>query len=106
MRILIGRSARRHGITRDEIHATIEYPRLSYRVESRVDPDAEIYMFIGAREREAWIEVAAESTATAWLVFHAMLLRRRTAADIEDLSDGAVVLDPVRTQRPPERGEP
>lgn len=97
-------SALRHGIGLDEIRATVEYPQLTYVMDSRLFEGIEVHTFIGRRGREAWIEVVAEPVSGAWVVFHAMLLTARTAAEIEDMSGGAVRLAPVRTQRPP-RGE-
>ena len=101
MEIVVLPPARRHGIAPDEIRATIEYPQLTYVMESRLWPGVLVHTFIGRRDREAWIEVVAEPVGTAWMVFHAMLLTARTAAEVEDMSGGAIELDPVRTQRPP-----
>ncbi|QKT05847.1 hypothetical protein HUN08_00515 [Gordonia sp. X0973] len=99
MRIEIRPSARRHGITDDEIRTVVEYPGLRMSVASRKSPDAHPELFIGqAAANEPYLEVAAEVIDRTTEVFHATMLRQSTVT-----STGiAEYLDPAhitRTQR-------
>jgi hypothetical protein len=77
-------SARKHGITDDEIRAAIEYPLWTARVVPRL-PATEPRLYIGRRvDTEPPIEVLADTSATACVVFHAMMLRLSTLAELDE----------------------
>lgn len=59
-------------------------------------------MFVGCRDKEPWIEVAAEDVdGHTWAVFHAMMLTDRGARDVYEISDGVIDLrDDLSPQRP------
>jgi hypothetical protein len=83
-----------HSIEGDEIRAAIEYPLLRYAITTRRFPNANTYMFVGnAADDVSWIEVAAEDEdGQTWVVFHAMMLTTKTAAEVYTYSEGAVDL--------------
>ncbi|UVF78209.1 hypothetical protein [Gordonia mangrovi] len=81
MQVNVYRSAYRHGITDDEIRATIAHPLIRYAITTEFE-DADTYMFVGRIANEPWIEVAAEDRdGDSWEVFHAMLLTQRVATE-------------------------
>ncbi|MBH0776201.1 hypothetical protein [Nocardia bovistercoris] len=75
-RITIVESARKHGISDDEIRAVVSYPMLRTRLTQRL-PETLPYPFIGNFDQdEPPIEVIADLVDPAeWVVFHAMMLR-------------------------------
>ena len=91
MRIVILGSALRHGITEDEIRSVIEYPIWTARVVPRI-PDTEPRLYIGRRaDAEPPIEVLADTSSTDRVVFHAMMLRLSTLAEL-DKETAAILL--------------
>ncbi|WP_027020247.1 hypothetical protein [Corynebacterium sputi] len=106
MRIIIYTSARAHSINDDEIRETIEYPYIRYRTQSRIQPDAETYVYIGGPDGGPWIEVAGEQFRDEIHVFHAMLLTRRVAVEAYLFTGETIsLLDDIvgqRDQRPRE----
>lgn len=102
-RIEFAPHAWQHSIEAWEIRAVIEYPLLRYAITTRRFPDANTYMFVGnTGDAEPWIEVAAEDEAgEAWIVFHAMMLTPKTAAEVHIHSENTVDLrDQCTRQRP------
>lgn len=81
VRIAILASAERHGVTADEIRTVIAYAMVTVSIAARMD-GAQPQLFIGpAANNEPWIEVIADlSDPQVATVFHAMMLRRSTAA--------------------------
>lgn len=99
MRIVIFDSARRHGITDDEIRNAIEYPMWTARVAARV-PDTEPCLYIGRRaDVEPPIEVLADTASGQCTVFHAMLLRLSTLAELDTETAAALLPQLARHQR-------
>ncbi|MGV9795189.1 hypothetical protein [Gordonia sp. NPDC003422] len=92
MQVNVYGSAYRHGITDDEIRATIAYPLIRYAITTEFE-DADTYMFVGRIDNEPWIEVAAEDRdGDSWEVFHSMLLTQRVATEVYVASAGAIDL--------------
>lgn len=101
VRILCAPTAWQHGITGDEIRATITYPLLRYGITTAF-PDAETYMFVSRIGNEPWIEVAAEDEdGDTWSVFHAMLLTGRSAREVYHVSGGIIDLRGSLSQQRP-----
>ena len=103
--------SRQHSIDEHEMRAVIEYPLVRYAITTRAFPDAGTYMFVGnVTDDGPWIEVAAEDEdGQTWVVFHAMMLSPKTAAEIYSHSNGTVDLrNDCATQRKfigPQHGE-
>ncbi len=74
------------------MRAVISYPLLRYAITTPY-LDANAYMFVGRIAQQPWIEVAAEDEdGETWAVFHSMLLTKRTANDVYDISEGTIDL--------------
>ncbi|MFT4044852.1 MAG: hypothetical protein QM673_16950 [Gordonia sp. (in: high G+C Gram-positive bacteria)] len=100
MYIEIDDHARQHGITDPEIRSVMEYPLVSYHINSRsVSRDAELYRYIG--DPSVVIEVVAEDLGDdTYIAFHAMTLRTSVALEAFENSGGTVDLrDEVTPQR-------
>ncbi len=77
-------SARRHGIADNEIRSTIEYPMWTARVAPRI-PATSPRLYIGRlADVEPPIEVLADISDDECVVFHAMLLRQSTLAELDE----------------------
>lgn len=74
MRITIINSARKHGITDEEIRNVVSFPMARYRIRSRRDPTARVFRILGAEDHGPDIEVIAEELGDEMQVLHAMLL--------------------------------
>jgi len=84
VQITILDSARRHGITEDEVRSAIEYPLWTARVVPRI-PDTEPRLYIGRQtDTEPPIEVLADISGDKCVVFHAMMLRLSTLAELDE----------------------
>ena len=99
VRIVILDSARRHGVGDDEIRNTIEYPLWTARVVPRI-PDTEPRLYIGRRaDAEPPIEVLADNASGECVVFHAMMLRLSTLAELDVESAATLLSQLARSQR-------
>lgn len=73
MQIEIIASARKHGITDDEIRSTVTYPRRAVKgVNSTLGLAV---LFIGQIDNEPLIELLAQVDESGYRVFHAMYAR-------------------------------
>ncbi len=99
MQILILDTARRHGITDDEIRNAIEYPMWTARVVARI-PGAEPRLYIGRNADTAPpIEVLADTTTGECVVFHAMMLRLSTLTELDAETAATLLPQIARRQR-------
>jgi hypothetical protein len=99
VRILIFDSARRHGITADEIRNAIEYPMWTTRVVARI-PGTEPRLYIGRRtDTEPPIEVLADTATDECVAFHAMMLRLSTLAELDTETAATLLPQIARSQR-------
>jgi hypothetical protein len=89
---VIHESARKHFILDSEIRGAVFYPIVRYQSCSRVFPDTVVEIFIGGRRGGPWIEVVCEDKDGVFHVFHAMMLTRRTALEIEAATGRSVSL--------------
>jgi hypothetical protein len=97
VRIVILGSARRHGITDNEIRSTIEYPMWTARVVPRI-PGTTPRLYIGRLvDTEPPIEVLADISDGECVAFHAMLLRQSTLAELDEQT--AMTLSPQLAAR-------
>jgi hypothetical protein len=96
VRIVILDSARRHGITDEEIRSAIEYPMWTARVAARI-PGTAPRLYIGRQtDTEPPVEVLADTASGECVVFHAMMLRLSTLAELD--KETAAILLPQMTR--------
>lgn len=83
MRIEIKASAHQHGITDDEIRATITYPALRVPLTAR-RPGARPFLYTApAAPNQPWIEIIADHANPDLIIaFHAMMLRPTTVTGL------------------------
>lgn len=91
-KIVIYRSARRHFILDQEIRGVVSYPLVRYHSASRLMGHTQVVVFIGGSAVGPWIEVVGEERAGELHVFHAMMLTRRTALEVEAATGRSVSL--------------
>jgi hypothetical protein len=97
VRIVVLDSARRHGITDDEIRSAIEYPMWTARTVPRI-PGTEPRLYIGRQtDTEPPIEVPADTASGDCVAFHAMMLRLGTLAELD--TETAAILFPQIARR-------
>jgi hypothetical protein len=93
VKVVITRSARRHGITEDEIRAVLAHPIVRYRVVPRLAPEAEVFRAVGDPHDGGIVEIVAEDLPGSGIhVFHAMLLTSGVAREILDVTGGIIDL--------------
>ncbi|HHX85872.1 MAG TPA: hypothetical protein GX694_11225 [Actinomycetales bacterium] len=106
MKVVITRSARRPGITDDEIRAVLAHPIVRYRVTPRLAPGADVFRAIGDPDSGSIIEVVAENVVGSGIhVFHAMLLTTGVAHEILDVTGGIIDLTGAAARRQRRGGE-